>query len=548
MPKEKEKMKFYRKVWFMTLLLLTAVVLAACGGTETAAPTAAPDQPADPTAPDSATQTPSEEPPAVNDDSVLRVALSAFPNSLDVSRFSETNAQNAAWQLYDSLVWINEAGEIEPALAERWDISEDDTEYTFYLRQGVTFHNGEPFNADSVIFSWERGKQITQWGERWARAIEVEAIDEFTVIMRTEKPDPLFLGIVAQHFGFVPPNYIAEVGEDGFNDHPVGTGPFMFVEWMREDRIVYEANPNYWRTGYPLVQTVIFRPIPEPSTRAAAIRTGEIDIVNRLSAEQVAIIEGVEGVQIIRYPADRVFYIAFNNLTTGIGQPTEDVRVRQAMNYAVDREAIIEALFDGAASLSTGFLTPGNLGYNTDISPYPYDPDKARDLLRQAGYPDGFEMDFACPAGAYTNFEQVCEAIQGFLGEVGIRINLEIMESGRYWDLEAEKKLPPLFGDSWAERSGEGLPRLLGALGGWDANYSAWSDPVIDDYLAQIGTTIDREERAALYSELHAYMFENPPFIYLYSPETFEAIRTNVQGYYPRAAEDYFLFQTSVGP
>jgi peptide/nickel transport system substrate-binding protein len=541
-------MKFYRKVWFMTLLLLTAVVLAACGGTETTAPTAAPDQPADPTAPAAATQTPAEEPPAVSG-SVLRVALPNFPNSLDVSSAAERNAQNAAWQLYDSLVWINEAGEMEPALAERWDVSEDGTEYTFYLRQGVAFHNGEPFNANAVIFSWERGKRDDmQWSDRWARAIEMEAIDEFTVVMRTENPDPLFLGVMAQHWGFVPPNYIAEVGEDGFNNHPVGTGPFMFVEWLREDRIVYEANPNYWRAGYPLAQTLIFRPIPESSTRAAAIRTGEIDIVNRLDAEQAAALEGAAGVQIIRYPVDRVFYIAFNNLTSGVGQPTEDVLVRQAMNYAVDKEAIIEALFNGAASPSTGFLTPGNLGYNTEISPYPYDPDKARDLLRQAGYPDGFEMGFACPAGAYTNFEQVCEAIQGFLGEVGIRTNLEIMESGRYWDLEAEKELPPLFGDSWSERSGEALPRLLGALGGWEASFSAWSDPIIDDYLAQIGTTIDREERAVLYSELHAYMFENPPFIYLYSPETFEAIRTNVQGYYPRAAEDYFLFQTSVGP
>jgi peptide/nickel transport system substrate-binding protein len=545
--KEKRKMKSNRKVWFMVLLLLTAVVLAACSGTQTASPTAAPTQPVSPTQPAAATQTPSQEPPAAG--GVLRVALPNFPNSLDVSSAAERNAQNAAWQLYDSLVWINEVGEMEPALAEHWDVSADGTEYTFHLRQGVTFHNGEPFNAAAVIFSWERGKRDDmQWSDRWARAVEMEAVDEFTVVMRTENPDPLFLGIMAQHWGFVPPNYIAEVGEDGFNNHPVGTGPFMFVEWLREDRIVFEANPNYWRAGYPMVQTLIFRPIPESSTRAAAIRTGEIDIVNRLSAEQAAALEGAAGVQIIRYPVDRVFYIAFNNLTSGIGQPTENVLVRQAMNHAVDREAIIEALFDGAATPSTGFLTPGNLGYNTALSPYAYDPGKARDLLREAGYPDGFEMDFACPAGAYTNFEQVCEAIQGFLGEVGIRVNLEIMESGRYWDLEAEKALPPIFGDSWSERSGEALPRLLGALGGWDASFSAWSDPVIDDYLAQIGTTIDREARAALYTELHTYMYDNPPFIYLYSPETFEAIRTNVQNYHPRAAEDYFLFQTSIGP
>ena len=541
-------MKFNLRVWLVALLLLTAVSLAACGSetapTEPAVQATSPA--AAPTTEPGVEAPPAEAAPAAPS-GTLRVALPTFPNSLDVSSAAERNAQNAAWQLYDSLVWINEAGEMEPALAERWDVSDDGTQYTFYLRQDVTFHNGEPFNAQSVIFSWERGKRDDmQWSDRWARAVAMEAPDDFTVIMRTENPDPLFLGIMAQHWGMVPPGYIGEVGEDGFNNRPVGTGPFMFVEWLREDRIVYEANPNYWQTGYPLVQTLIFRPIPESSTRVAAIRTGEIDIVNRLSAEQAASLEGAAGVQVIRYPVDRVFYIAFNNLTSGIGQPTEDVLVRQAMNYAVDREAIIEALFDGAASLSTGFLTPGNLGYNTALDPYPYDPIKARDLLAEAGYPDGFEMDFACPAGAYTNFEQVCEAIQGFLSEVGIRTNLEIMESGRYWDLEAEKALPPLFGDSWSERSGEALPRLLGALGGWDASFSAWSDPVIDDYLERIGTTIDREARANLYSELHAYMHQNPPFIYLYSPETFEAIRTNVRDYYPRAAEDYFLFQARI--
>ena len=535
--------KFTPRLWFMLMAMLTAVILVACGGD--AAPAAEPTTQPDSPAPAVTAETPAEEPVAPAADSVLRVALPTFPNSLDVSSAAERNAQNAAWQLYDSLVWINEAGEMEPALAERWDVSEDGMEYTFYLRQGVTFHNGESFNAEAVIFSWERGKRDDmQWSDRWARAASMEALDEYTVLMRTENPDPLFLGIMAQHWGFVPPGYIAEVGEDGFNNHPVGTGPFMFVEWLREDRIVFEANPNYWRTGYPMVQTLIFRPIPESSTRMAAIRTGEIDIVNRLDAEQAASLEGADGVQVIRYPVDRVFYIAFNNLTSGIGQPTEDVLVRQAMNYAVDREAIVDALFNGAATLSTGFLTPGNLGYNAALSPYPYDPGMARDLLNRAGYPDGFEMDFACPAGAYTNFEQVCEAIQGYLGEVGIRTNLEIMESGRYWDLEAEKALPPLFGDSWSERSGEALPRLLGALGGWEASFSAWSDPVIDNYLAEIGVTIDRDERAALYSELHAYMYENPPFIYLYSPETFEAIRSNVRDYFPRAAEDYFLFQT----
>ena len=155
-------------------------------------------------------------------------------------------------------------------------------------------------------------------------------------------------------------------------------------------------------------------------------------------------------------------------------------------------------------------------------------------------------MDFACPAGAYTNFEQVCEAIQGYLTEVGIQTNLELMESGKYWDLEAKKELPPLFGDSWSEASGEALPRLKGALGGMKASYSAWSDPEIDRLLAEIGRTVDDDARAKLYVELQRYMQKDPPFIYLYEPVTFEAINPKVQDYTPRPAEDYFLKAVSI--
>ncbi len=478
--------------------------------------------------------------------SVLRVAVPTFPNSLDASIAAERNAQNVAWQMFDSLVWANDDLEIEPALATEWEISDDGTAYTFYLRRGVEFHNGEPFNAEAVVYSWERGiDPVIEWSDRWGRASSVEALDDYTVLIRTDDPDPLLLGVMAQHWNIVPPRYTAEVGNDEFSRAPVGTGPFVFVEWDRENRIVLDRNDSYWREGLPKVDRVVYRPIPESATRTAAIRTGEIDIVNRLTFEQAESLRGTTGVEVIAYPIDRVFYIAFNNLTTGVGQPTEDARVRRAMNYAVDRQAIIDTFFGGAGELATGLITTANLGYDHDLAPYPYDPDRALELLAEAGYPDGFEIGFAGPTGAYTNFEEVLEAVQGYLSDVGIRTQLELMESGRYWDLEAEKALPPLFGDSWSERSGEALPRLLGALGGWDASFSAWSDPKIDDYLDRISVTVDPEARAALYTELHRFMHEDPPFIYLYVPQTFEAIRSNVIDYRPRAAEDYFLMFAS---
>jgi peptide/nickel transport system substrate-binding protein len=456
------------------------------------------------------------------------------------------NASNTARGIFDSLVWLDDQGEVQPALAESWEVSDDGLTYTFNLRQGVTFHNGEPFNADSVVFSWNRYKnKELQWNERWNEANSVEKVDDYTVKISTTEPKPLLLRTIAQNWAMIPPKYFEEVGDVQFGTNPVGTGPFKFVEWVQGDHVTLEANPDYWREGFPKIKTVIFRPIPESSTRVAAIQTGEVDIVGRLSAEEAASLEGLQGISVLKYPVARVYYVAFNNMTTGLDKPTMDPLVRQAMNYAVDVQAIIDSLFDGNAKQATGFVATGELGYGA-VQPFPYDPDKARELLTQAGYPDGFEMDFACPAGAYTNFEEVCQAIQGYLEEVGITLNLEIMESAQYWDLEAKKELPPLFGDSWSETLGEAYNRMTGALLGADAAYSSWSDEIIISTLNKIAVTVDDAEREQLYVDLQKYMQENPPFIYLYEPMAFEAVSDRVVDYKPRGAEQYYLFYTSV--
>jgi peptide/nickel transport system substrate-binding protein len=474
----------------------------------------------------------------------LIVALSTLPNSIYTPNAAERNASNVAQQMFEGLTWIDEDNNVVGALAESWDISEDGTEYTFYLREGVKFHNGADFTAEDVLTSWEAGKDpANAYAYIHERAESVEVIDTYTVKITTPEPDPLFLVIPARDWAMIPTEYFNEVGLAGIEENPVGTGPFKFVEWVKGERVVLEAFEDYWDEGFPKVASVTFRPIPESSTRLAAIQTGEIHIANRLSSEEAQSLLGVENVQVVRYPVDRVFYIAFNNLTSGIGEPTEDVLVRQAMNYAVDRQAIIDALFDGFADLSTGFMTPENLGYNDAIDPYPYDPEMAQELLEEAGYPDGFEIGFACPIGAYTNFEQVCQAVAGYLEDVGITPEggeIQFMESGQYWDLEANKELPPLFGDSWSTADGEALNRLIGAVTP-DASYAAWSDPTIVDYIDQISVEVDQEARAALYMELHQYMYDNPPFIYLYEPNTFEAINAAVQNYNPRAAENYYL-------
>lgn len=475
----------------------------------------------------------------------LIVSLSTFPNSLILPNTAERNAGNVSAQIFNSLVWIDDEGKVVPALAESFEVSDDGLEYLFKLRQGVKFHNGEDFDAEDVITTWKHHiDERNAYNYYFTPITDIEVIDDYTVKFIMSEPDVLFLRKLNLNWAMIPTDYYNEVGFEGLEAHPVGAGAFKFVEWKKGERIVLEAFEDYWEEGLPKVAKLTFRPIPEESTRIAAVQTGEIHIANRLPVDEVQRLLGAEDVQIVRYPVDRVYYIAFNNLTTGIGTPIEDPLVRQALNYAVDREAIIEALFNGYASLSAGFVTPGNLGYDAGLAPYPYDPEKAKELLAEAGYPDGFEIGMACPTGAYTNFEQVCEAVGGYLNEVGITFEdgeIQFMESGQYWDLEAKKELPALFGDSWSSADGEALVRLSGALGGANASYSAWSTDTIQDYIARISAAFDEAERAKLYAEFNQYLYDDPPFVYLYEPNTFEAINAAVQNYKPRAAENYYL-------
>ncbi len=482
-----------------------------------------------------------------SEEEVLRVALNASPNTIEPATGDTRQASNVAWSIFDSLVWLNDDGKIVPSLASSWTVSEDGKVYTFKLREDVQFHNGYEFTADDVIFTWERGQgsDIT-YREDFKVVKDIQKVDKYTVKVVLDKPNSMMLLQMNEHWGILSKKYHEEVGEQGYLQNPVGTGPFKFVEWNKGDRIVLEANENYWESAYPKVDKVVFRPIPESATRIAALKNNDIDIISRLGPEQADSIEGQEGVELISYPKDRVYYIAFNNMTTGVGTPIENQKVRQAMSYAIDYQAIIDNIFNGKAERVAGFVVPGNLGYDPSIEPYPYDPEKAKELLSEAGYPDGFEIDMAGPSDTYINFEQVLQAVVGYWGEVGIDVNLEFMESGKYWNLEAKRQLPPLFGDSWSSSTGEAFPRLIGSVGGKDASYAAWFDQKLVDMVEEVKLTPDQNERAKVYTRILEYMNEDPPFIYLYQPLAFEAARERVQNYEPRVSEQYYLKGVSI--
>ncbi len=475
----------------------------------------------------------------------LTVGLTTDIAAIEVPYAPERQADNASKTMYDSLVFPTADGNYEPALAESWDVSADGKTYTFHLRKDVTFHNGEPFNADSVVYSWQVYSQPeVTYANNWTIAETVEKVDDYTVNISTAEPNALLLPYVAVGWAMIPPKAHAEMGVQAFAQSPIGTGPFMFKEWVKGDHLVVVANPNYWRQGYPKVAEIEFKFLTEAATRVAAVQTGEIDIAPRLTSDDAQTLLGAPGVQIIRYPVNRVYYLAFNNLTTGKDTPLEKPEVRQALAHAIDMDAIIKAIFSGYATRAVGFVGPSDLGFD-GAEPVEYNVEKAKQLLADAGYPNGFEMDMACPDAGYPKINDVCQAISGYLNEVGVKNTLDLQEANAYWEREANKELPPLFVDSWSSTVPDSYGRLQGALGQGET-YANWYDEKLVSLIEQVAVTVDTDKRAEVYREIQTYMRENPPFVYLYFPEAFEAVTTRVQDYKPRSAENYFLWDVSV--
>jgi peptide/nickel transport system substrate-binding protein len=451
--------------------------------------------------------------------------------------------------------WVDpETGETKTGLILSCDASEDYTVFTFHLRPDVVFSNGEPYNADAYVYSYalfsDTSKVKIAWPWPGPDLVTVKKIDDLTVEMTRSEPTPNWCNDAFTDV--VPPEYVESVGIDAFLAKPVGVGPFVVDEWVRGSHVSGHANPNYWREGYPKAANIVFKFIPDVATRVAALKTGEVDIITRLTAEDAATLEGDSNITVSEYALNRVYYVAFNNLTTGIGTPIESTDVRMALNYAVDKQAIIDTFFSGKGQVPTGLIVPGDIGYDADLGlkPIPYDVEKAKELLTAAGYPDGFEIGMACPDGysAYSN--DVCQAVQGYLEAVGITFTgggVEFMDTGKFWDLEGKvggSQLPPLFMDSWSS-DGDPFGRVNGTMGE-TGSYRNWYDQRIQDLLDTIQGTGDMNVINESYAEIQKIMLEDPFFIFLYQPYTFEANNTQVEGYSPLSNEYFDVWPISI--
>ncbi len=308
--------------------------------------------------------------------------------TLDPAMFRDRETEAVLRNIFDSLVKRTLEGEVVPNVASAWRVI-DDTTFEFDLVEGITFSNGEPLTSDDVVFTFQR--IITEGaidGQTSPRAgllgplNRVEAVDDHSVrfYYNATFPQELLMQALV-HFQIVPHDYINEVGVARFTEQPIGSGPFTFAGGTLDGQVTLQRNGSYW-AGAPQLQTVVFRMMPEPSTRVAALLSGEVHIIQAVPPDLVDRIANVPNVAVHTAPGTRAYAIELNNASP----PFDDVRVRQALNYAIDWDSILTNIYQGYADrLATAFL-PSGFGYNPDLAPYPYDPDRARELLREAGY------------------------------------------------------------------------------------------------------------------------------------------------------------------
>jgi len=431
------------------------------------------------------------------------VVQSGEAATLDWHMHCDKNAHEPDRQIFDTLLRRNlKTLQLEGNLAESWR-AVNDTTWQFKLKRNVKFHNGEPFDAAAVKFSVERmldPKQGAPGRTSIATIDHVDVIDPYTVNVITKAPFPLLpVRMSPGHcgtVGIVPPKYIAQVGDAGFALKPVGTGPFKFVEWVKDERLVLEANKDYHR-GAPAIERLVFRPVPELTTRVAALLSGQADLVSDIPPDQTGKIKSssTAHVEISTLGGFVIMVKMTNYLMPG---PWQDVRVRKAINYAIDMDTIIKTVLEGYGQVLGVPLEKEAFGFNPNIKWYGYDPERAKTLLREAGHPNGFEMTLHAPNRRYMNDIEVMQAMAQMLTKVGIRAKVEVWEQSIYTTKWRKRELLPAYLVAWGGAGVFDGDLLTSSLNSKSA-LAIFKNEALDKMLEDAQATNDPERRTAIY-------------------------------------------------
>jgi len=465
----------------------------------------------------------------------LVFALGAEPVSLDPPNQTDNPSEMVVRSVYDNLVDFNEKSEIVPMLAKSWNVSPDGLIYTFNLNKGIKFHDGTPCDAEAVAYNIRRNTNPDKRTKRTPLyepfIKEVKVLDGNTVQLIMKAP----FGALLHHFahgagGIVSPAALEKYG-DKISLNPVGSGPFKFVEWVPGDRVVLARNDTYWKFK-PKVEKIVFKAVPEAASRVIMLETGDADVVYPIPINEVERLNKSKTVKVLTGDTARVMYVAMNTQK----KPFDDIRVRQAINYAVDKESICKNILYGQAKPSKSILGSLVWGY-APVDCYAYNPDKAKKLLAEAGYPDGFETSLWTPDGRYPMDAQIAEAIVGMLKKVGIKATLRKWEWASYLS-STRKKLEEsthemvFFG--WAPSTGDadwGIRPLFDTKSWVPAgeNRAYYSNPEVDKGIEAGMTTADSAKRKTFYADVQKKIVNDAPWIILHDMTTSVGISNKIK-------------------
>jgi peptide/nickel transport system substrate-binding protein len=495
----------------------TSVPAAAPTSVPAAAPTSVPTT-APTVAPATAAPTvPAKPKPAGQ----LTISDTADVRTLDPKLLLGRPDQNVLRLMFDSLYHRDDNMKIIPWLATSVE-NPDDRTWRFHLRKGVKFHNGDDFTAADVKFSIERLLEPDSTLDARTNVDKVTVVDDYTVDIVTKQPYAAFMTrIVLWHM--TDSKYFKAVGAQGFATKPIGTGPYKFVEWVKDERVVMDANPDYWGVP-PKIQRVVFKPIPEAATRTAALETGSVDIITTVPPAYVS--TAPKGINVVSKAGTSAVYLGLNVKM----KPFDDVRVRQAMNYAVDVPTLIKTVLGGQARKMDNPLLPEAFGY-TPTPVYTFDLAKAKQLLTDAGYANGFDMQI----DTQPPFKEVAEAVAGQLKTAGIRANVNVMERTALY-AKYEPGGSQSFFTSWGNSESDADGILSKQL--WSKRalvYTGYSNPQVDAAIVGGATTVDPDKRKAFYATAVKIIVDEAPWVFLYNPMDIYSVRSRVQGWVPRA-------------
>ena len=494
-------------------------------------------------------------PAAALADTTLVIGMASDPTGLDPEAVENNTSGFIMSTIYDSLLrYKTGTTDVAPGIAESWTSSPDGLTYTFKLKSGVKFSDGTPLDAKAVIWNVDRllnkanPQYIYNTGPvegyidfTYGDVASYKAVDDTTVEFTFKKPSAPFLNSLAMVWnGLVSPGAAEKYGKD-LRSHPVGSGPFVLREWRQRDQIILDANPNYWG-GNPKVDHIIFKELPDPQAAVLALKRGDVQILADLSTQSVPALKNDPNVTVLTQPGLAVSGVALPVDTP----PFNDKRVRQALNYAVDKAAINKALFADLAVPMTSPLPQAQWGFDKSLQGYPYDPAKAKQLLADAGVKPGTALELATynsPRGYNPAGPNLAIAVQGFLNKVGLTVSVKQSEVGAYFTQARSGKYTGMMMEGWSGDNSD-PDNFLGELWSYKnfptADWARYNNPDYEALLAKALAEPDPAKRTPLYAQAQKLVVDDAPWIFINSTLQIRAIRKNVTGYELNPTQMFF--------